>query len=119
MSGLVSSTPSYADIPNLEGATFTCTKDNDKIEARIQSKLSGGRYTGEIIRNGTLIDRSDLDPGHRDMIAAGGTPSAIVIGSLLTMALAGAEVAGAIVVILSNLAVDMLYGFLDPRVRYG
>jgi peptide/nickel transport system permease protein len=25
----------------------------------------------------------------------------------------------AIVVILSNLAVDMLYGFLDPRVRYG
>jgi ABC-type dipeptide/oligopeptide/nickel transport system permease component len=25
----------------------------------------------------------------------------------------------AIVVILSNLAVDMLYGFFDPRVRYG
>jgi peptide/nickel transport system permease protein len=25
----------------------------------------------------------------------------------------------AIVVILSNLAVDMLYGVLDPRVRYG
>jgi ABC-type dipeptide/oligopeptide/nickel transport system permease component len=25
----------------------------------------------------------------------------------------------AIVVILSNLFVDMLYGFLDPRVRYG
>jgi peptide/nickel transport system permease protein len=25
----------------------------------------------------------------------------------------------AVVVILSNLFVDMLYGFLDPRVRYG
>jgi peptide/nickel transport system permease protein len=25
----------------------------------------------------------------------------------------------AAVVILSNLAVDLLYGFLDPRVRYG
>jgi ABC-type dipeptide/oligopeptide/nickel transport system permease component len=25
----------------------------------------------------------------------------------------------AIVVILANLAVDMLYGVLDPRVRYG
>ena len=25
----------------------------------------------------------------------------------------------AVVVILSNLAVDMLYGVLDPRVRYG
>ena len=25
----------------------------------------------------------------------------------------------AIVVIVSNLVVDMLYGFLDPRVRYG